>query len=345
MEKEIYAMIADIGGTKTRLQLALFHNPKENPLVVKTQYYATQDYKSFDDIVEDFLQEFEGTEKWPKISTLACAGAIFNNETSLDNVEWTINADAIAKKFKIGKVNLINDFTAKGYSILKIPKEEIIILQEPTKPEAETLLVLGPGTGLGMAILQSYPDQNGEVGYIARGTEGAHASFAAVTGLEKEFCDYYLREVPGYKEEFGYMQCEKVYCGPSLPWIYKFFCMKEGVNAEDLSPEEITERGWKNTDPICRKVIEFWAGVYGNQAADFALTVMPYGGIYLVGNMTEYLSDYLGDRNGPFMKRYLSKDPQNNEKLKQFPIYIIKKKGLGLYGAAVKAQRDYFGLH
>jgi len=70
---------------------------------------------------------------------------------------------------------------------------------------------------------------------------------------------------------------------------------------------------------------------------------LPYGGIYLVGSLTNAVADYINeDPKGLFKKGYFSKGNVINGVLERFPIYIVKTRELGLKGTFVKAQMDAY---
>jgi len=71
------------------------------------------------------------------------------------------------------------------------------------------------------------------------------------------------------------------------------------------------------------------------------LNSLPYGGIFLVGGLTNAISEYLmKDASCPFKSSFYSKGKLINQLLERFPIYIVNQKELGLLGAFVKAQKD-----
>jgi glucokinase len=109
-----------------------------------------------------------------------------------------------------------------------------------------------------------------------------------------------------------------------------------------LNPEAIFEKGVEEEEGPCRDCVNYFLRVYGRVTADIALMTMPYGGIYLVGNMTVFLKDFFTSNNNLFLESFYSKDCNTIEVLKKFPIYLVDRKGLGLYGATLKSQMDLF---
>jgi len=341
-ENIIYSLIGDVGGTNTRLQLISFTKDSSSPQVIKTHFYKTQEAKSLSECLADFLKEFKNTEKYPQNATLAVAGAPYEGRVTLPNTPWpTLDEKELEQEFQISPFALINDFVAIGYSMIKVPKEEIIVLKDAKKLNGATCVVAGPGTGMGECILQPCHHRGGQIGYNVFGTEGGHKNFAPASPLEWDYLNFICQEMPEYIEKFGYVSTERAFCGPGIPNMYKFFCKRENVEPQKLTSEEIIKRALSKEDKICVMVLEFFVSLYAKEVADFALNSLPYGGIYLVGGLTNAISDYLlKDETCPFMKSYYSKGKIINALLERFPIYIVKGKELGLLGAFVKAQKD-----
>jgi glucokinase len=345
-ETQVYSLIGDVGGTNTRLQLISFGSTCTKPVEVKTHFYRTREKASLSECILDFLQEFLGTEKYPKNATLAVAGAPYEGKVTLPNAEWpTLDEQELEKEFKISPFALINDFVAIGYSMAKIPADQMITLHEGKKASNSTMIVTGPGTGMGECIIQPSANLDGKPSYTVFGTEGGHKNFSPTAMLEWEYLNFVLDEFPDIKEKFGYLSTEKAFCGPGIPNIYKFFCRKDDIQDREITSEEIIQRALAKEDPQCVKVLEFFATLYAKEVSNFALNSLPYGGIYLVGGLTNAVGEYLkNESSSPFKAGYFSKGKVINNLLERFPIYIVKEKELGLLGAFVKAQKDAFCL-
>jgi len=112
------------------------------------------------------------------------------------------------------------------------------------------------------------------------------------------------------------------------------------VEIELLDSKLIMQTGIDNTDPIANKVFKMFLSLFGSEVGNFGIRYLCYGGLYLVGNLTMAVMEYL--QNNPdneFMKNLLSKEPILNELLENIPIYAVKYVELGLLGAFEEAQR------
>lgn len=341
-----YALIGDVGGTNTRLQLVSFTQESLTATTIKTNFYRTKDHKSLSECVVDFLKEFKNNTQYPQTAVLAVAGAPYEGRVTLPNTDWpTIDEKELSDEVQIKPFVLINDFVSIGFSIPRVSKEDIVVLHEAKRLNGGTMVVAGPGTGMGECILQPCQCRDGRISYNAFGTEGGHKNFAPNSPLEWEYLNFFMEENPDIIEKFGYVSTEKAFCGPGIPVIYKFFCKKNGVEPSNFTSEDIIKRGLAKSDSVCLRVLEFFVSLYAKEVADFALNSLPYGGIYLVGSLTKAVEEYLlKDSSSPFKASYFSKGKIINQVLERFPIYIVKEKELGLLGSFVKAQKEAFKL-
>ena len=71
---------------------------------------------------------------------------------------------------------------------------------------------------------------------------------------------------------------------------------------------------------------------------DVVVTFLPYGGIYLFGNITNQYVEYL--KKPDFMVNYISHRSYMSEVFKNVPIYVVKKTDLGIEGAYEAGKHD-----
>ncbi len=103
----------------------------------------------------------------------------------------------------------------------------------PAVPRAP-MVVLGPGTGLGQALL-TWDEARGR--YTVWSSEGAHADFAPVGELQRALA-------AAVEAQLGECEVEQVCCGAGIVRIYDFLRAHAGGTAPaGLSPAEVTEKG------------------------------------------------------------------------------------------------------
>ena len=116
-------LAGDIGGTKTNL--ALYDWPTERVEPVRMETFHSADYKSLEEILEEFLtppkppmrldemdaeqsgideETDEALPEEPVKLTAACfgvAGPVLENHAQTTNLPWVVDGAAIAKRFDI----------------------------------------------------------------------------------------------------------------------------------------------------------------------------------------------------------------------------------------------------
>ena len=177
--KLYHSLIADIGGTNARLQYISFTSSSSKYNVLKSQNYLTNNFPSLTELLAHFLEEYLRTDIHPDYTVISIAGPVVDNTVEMANTNWPkIDGNAVGQHFNIKDLQLINDFVAIGYSLLKIPEDDIVKLNDAVKIPGEHIGVVGPGTGLGQCFLFSTPGENGTFEYHVKGTEGGHANMA-----------------------------------------------------------------------------------------------------------------------------------------------------------------------
>ena len=109
--------------------------------------------------------------------TLAVAAPVQNNTAVLTNRAWSIDGDALARRFGLRRVVLLNDFEAVAYCLPQLTTDDRLLVGDAMPRADLPALVLGPGTGFGASLW--LPEAA-----TAVATEGGHAWLAAANELE-----------------------------------------------------------------------------------------------------------------------------------------------------------------
>ena len=175
-----YILSGDIGGTKTLLQLSAADKSRA-PVLQKS--YRSTDYAGLAEMLDEFLCVAGA----PKIAAacLALPSAISGRRVKLTNLSWEVDADAIAARFAIAQIKLINDFEAAALGIAALQAPDLLILQTSTAQTHGVRLVVGAGTGLGVGWLTHNASGLGDE-YSAHPSEGGHMDFAPSDALQSE---------------------------------------------------------------------------------------------------------------------------------------------------------------
>ncbi len=319
-------LAGDIGGTKTRLQLSRYQTDEYS--VIKKCSYASNDYSDFNLIILDFISDIN-----TEISAVCfgVAGPINNDiagdtQAQVTNLPWQLASHALAKLIKVKKVNLINDFQSVGHGLTELHSNDLFELQAGTPQKQGNLLVIGAGTGLGVAQLV-WIDSH----YKIIATEGGHAAFSPSSQIEAELSSYLLKK-------YGYTSIEQVLSGPGLVNIYQFLCHNHQtetgteqfiLNSSDKAAA-IAHHAEIEPNSISAQALAIFIHLYGSHVGDFCLTSFPTGGVYIAGGIAPKILQHI--RHGSFMQAFANKGKMAGI-MKNFPLKVIINPNAGLIGS------------
>jgi glucokinase len=336
-------LAGDIGGTKTILRLV----ESSETLGLKTLYEESFRSGDFPDLVP-MVQKFLTTanSRTPEKACFAIAGPLVKNTAKLTNLTWFLDKDRLIQELGIPSVSLINDFAAVGYGIFGLTKQDLLTLQVGKYQPAAPMAVIGAGTGLGQGFLIRQDNQ-----YQVFPSEGGHADFAPRNELEFQLLKYLVD-----KHDIQRVSVERVVSGLGITSIYQF------LRDRQIAPEspEIAQavRTWeqeaqkaeKTVDPgafigsaalqksdrLSEQTMQLFIEVYGAEAGNLALKLLPYGGLYIAGGIAPKILPLM--ENGSFLLNFTQKGRMGSL-LEEIPVHIILNQQVGLIGAAFSASR------
>ncbi len=348
-------LAGDIGGTKVNLALYDWKNERVDPERAAT--YASSDFESLEDLLEEFLTPAEPEEEEdsepqeeasdsadsheedevpprPHTVDVACfgvAGPVLDNRARTTNLPWTVDGDEIAKRFNIPHVRLLNDLEATAYGLLVLQPDELEVLNAGTPPKTNhAIALIAAGTGLGEATL--FWDG---VRYQPVPSEGGHSDFGPNSDLEIEL----LRHL---RATYLHVSYERVLSGAGLHAIYEFLrenkkneptWLAERLKVAD-PPAAIAEAGLKKQADIAVQALDLFASIYGAEAGNLALKTMALSGVYLAGGIAPKMLAKLKD--GTFMRAFTAKG-RYKRLLSTIPVQVIMNQKAAILGAAAVA--------
>ena len=285
-------------------------------------------FTNFSDILRDFLNR-AGTANHLAAACFAVAGPIVSQQAKLTNLPWQINSADIAHEFSIPHVKLINDFEAAALAIESLSSDDLVTLQAG-QPHAQAMrVVLGAGTGMGVAWLAWLGDR-----YSALSTEAGHMDFAPVNQLQISLFET-------LQHKFGHVSVERLLSGSGLTNIFNFLQMNQitssGLSATNLKEDSgatITTLAQTHRHPIAIKSLNLFAEIYGAYAGNLALAGLCRGGVYLAGGIAPKIINTLS--SGGFMQAFRDKG-RFSALMNEIPVHIITNPEIGLLGAKRKA--------
>lgn len=339
-------LAGDIGGTNTSLRLV--ETPAQQALYEAR--YPSQEFPDLVPIVRQFLAAAGkelGDTPAPEKACFAIAGPILHNTAKLTNLPWLLDTHRLERELSVKPVSLINDFAAVGYGIMGLTSDDLLPLQTGQPQPDAPIAVIGAGTGLGEGFLI----KQGET-YQIFPTEGGHTDFAPRNELEFQLLQY-LRD----KYQISRVSVERVVSGQGIVAIYQF--LRDRLDARE-SPEiahtvktwehetgrkqksvdaaaAISEAALAKSDPLCEEAMEIFVEAYGAEAGNFALKLLPLGGMYIAGGIAAKILPLIQEENR-FMRAFTQKG-RVSALVERVPVSVVLNPKVGLIGAAICAGR------
>ncbi|WP_138502111.1 glucokinase [Nostoc sp. PA-18-2419] len=334
-------LAGDIGGTKTILRL-VEASDSQSLHTIHQQSYQSSDFPDLVPIVRQFL--VKANTSIPHKACFAIAGPIVKNTAKLTNLAWFLDTERLQEELGIPQISLINDFTAIGYGILGLQKQDLHQLQAgKLQPEAP-VAIIGAGTGLGQGFLikqgnnhQIFP------------SEGGHVDFAPRNEIEFQLLKYLLN-----KHDIQRVSVERVVSGMGIVSIYQFLRDRKfatespdiakivrtweqeaGQEERSVDPGAVIGRAAvEKRDRLSEQTLQLFIEAYGTEAGNLALKLLPYGGLYIAGGIAPKILPLIQDSG--FLLNFTQKG-RMRPLLEDIPVYIILNQQVGLIGAALCA--------
>jgi len=320
-------LAGDVGGTKALV--GLFEEGTGRPALVDAREYATRDYAGLEQVIEAFLAAQPSRAGALAAASFGVAGPIVDQVAGLTNVPWVVDAAALAVRFRIPHVTLLNDLQAMAYSVEVLEPGELAVIQEGRAVPTGNAALIAAGTGLGEALLHRVGGR-----LIPSPTEGGHADFAPRTADEIALLGHLVTR-------FGRADYEHVISGPGLSNIHRFThpdgCPACGVApGENAAPARVSAAAVGRACPACVRALEMFVSVYGAEAGNLALRSVATAGVFVGGGIAPKILPAL--RDGRFIDAFRSKAPMEPF-MSRVPVSVILNPHAGLLGAAVHACR------
>ena len=324
------ALVADIGGTNARF--ALTDLQAQSPVIFQEKSLPAAEFASLQHAAEHYLNGLPGgLETHPKYAAIAVASPVSGDEIRLTNRAWSFSQRELQAALKLEKLMVLNDFGAVAHAVAAFTDADRTVLYgDPNAELAGPISVIGPGTGLGVALLvggHRRADKAREWHVVE--TEGGHISYAPLSEEEHAIERWFTAR-------FGRTSNERLLSGAGLSHIDAALSGVEhpSLQAAHLPLREaadIVAAALDGHDLLARKTLARFCAVLGSVAGDTALihgvrTVVIAGGI--VPRFIPFL------RTSAFRERFLAKG-RFAAYLESVAIHIVTHPHPGLLGAAV----------
>lgn len=300
-------LIADVGGTHARF--ALFDDRKT---LIGATTFAVKDYPSLYVALRAYIDQQRVDLD---AACFAVAGPVIHGEVSFSNSPWVCNQEKLRSILGLRDVYLINDFEAQAFGIGVLDKNTVDQIMEGQIDTNFPGLVVGAGTGLGMA---HFIDNHGQITVTV--TEGGHASLPVQNDEEMALLKY-LQQSLGR----SFIRVEDVLSGIGLERLYAYYSPSD----KGRSASELLEMYYQN-DVNVLYCVEVFTRFLARVIRNSILASGARGQVYLSGGMIARLSPQFPART---FRETFELEASPSAFMSNIPIFLIKDHDLGLKGA------------
>ncbi|GLS24738.1 glucokinase [Marinibactrum halimedae] len=312
-------VVADVGGTNARFGL-LKPDGTGRPFSYDVSDIKTlpcEHYGSFQDCFLDYLSTVTAVR--PRAGAIALAGPVIGDEFSMTNRGWRFSLSGLAAEVGLERVEAMNDFAAQAYSILTLKKDQHTQIVEGAAAENAPKVVLGPGTGLGVAGLTHLNDK-----WNVLPGEGGHLRAAPVSPLAAEVIEYLT-------SRYQYVSYERLLSGPGLVNIYQALLAIEGNTGRDITTAaQVSQNAANGESALAMKAVRLFSETLASFAGDVAMLMGARAGVYIGGGIFPKLLPQIAISE--FTSAFRSKGPMSHY-LENIPVEVITGEYLALHGA------------
>jgi glucokinase len=321
-------LVADIGGTNARFALA--RPGPDRPVLERPTVLPAARFASLQQAANHYLDEHD---IHPSRAAFAVASPVTGDEIRMTNRAWSFHREELRTALGCDELQVINDFGATARAVPALHDDECAVLYGETSDAlAAPVTVIGPGTGMGVALLTRFNDQ-----WQVIETEGGHISYAP-HGAEERCIHEWL------KARHDRVSIERVLSGIGLSRIHAALA---GLDpAKTTTPdhslrasEDIARAALSGEDQAARRALARFCAILGSVAGDAAL-IHGSRTVTLAGGIVPCILSFL--RASAFRERFLNKG-RFAAYLESVRIQVITHPTPGLLGAALTALEP--GVH
>ena len=293
-------LLGDIGGTTARF--AVLTGDTLGPI----DHLPVSHYRSLIDAVGSYLSRQDQSRIGAAV--LGVAAPVEGGRCVLINSQWVVDAAELRAAFGFKSISLINDFEAIAHALPYLSGRDVKSLDGGKPLLGESMAVIGPGTGLGMAGVVRRGDRTTIIP-----TEGGHATLPGTSAREDAV-------IVHLREKFGHVSAERVLSGPGLENLHSAVAAIDGTAVSSRTSAEITRQALDRSCPVSVAAVDMFCAMLGTVAGDLALMFRARGGIFIAGGIAPRIVDLLAQSE--FHARFKAKG-RFQAYLESVPIGII----------------------
>lgn len=312
-------VVGDIGGTNARFALAEVDGGRVvslgEPVILPTAKHAglPSAWKAYGEMMDEPL---------PRLASLAIAGPVTGGPVGFLNSHWVVYPDTIEQDLGLDRALLLNDFGAMAHAVHALEPQHFAHVCGPdvSLPEHGAISVLGPGTGLGVAVLQRT-----SAGPVILETEGGHIHFAPLNETERLVSERVAAK-------YGRTSVERIVSGPGFGDIVRALAPDDARDDPALWTAATAGK-----EPLLRQALGLFLDSYGAAAGDLSLAHGALG-VALTGGLTNRLLHLIPGSG--FHARFCDK-ARYRPRMETIPVKLVTHPQPGLFGAAAAFARSH----
>ena len=290
MHRDI-SLVADIGGTNTRVALARGIEVQRDTV----RRYSNAGVSGLDAHLARYMDETQPGQL--SGACVAIAGPVRDGVGQMTNLDWRVDREGLGAVTGARKLAVLNDLQAQGHALGHLNEADLArLLPQPEASAHAARLVVGLGTGFNAA-----PVYDTVGGRFVPPSECGHISMPLLT---PEMAGLATALEPRH----GFAAVEDALSGGGFVRIHRH------LHGEDLEGVEIISR-LSQGDPKATETARLFIEILGTVMGDLALIHLPFGGLYLIGGMARAITPWLDPlgfadafrakgRFGPFMEQF-----------------------------------------
>ena len=210
------SLVADIGGTNTRVALAEGGEMRKDTV----RRYRNAENESLEAVLKRFLGEMGNPDC--KGASVAVAGPVRDGVGKLTNLDWSIDEATLARATRAETVWVLNDLEAQGYSLGVIAAENIkTAIEGRVGRPGSAELVVGIGTGFNASPVLQTP-----YGRAVAASESGHITLPIRSDDDASLAAFIERRT-------GFAAVEDVLSGRGLIRVYAWAAGKDGPDGTE----------------------------------------------------------------------------------------------------------------
>jgi glucokinase len=308
---------ADIGGTNARYAIATIEGQKVTHLTPPITF-LTAAHASLAASWAAFAQAVG--RPLPRAAAIAVACPLAGDVLAFTNNPWVLRRSTLAAELNLGSLTLVNDFGAMGHALSQLKETDFLHLTGPESglPETGAITLLGPGTGLGAALVLRHAGQSHVVA-----TEAGHQDFAPLDPVE----DAILAHL---RARFTRVSVERLISGPGLVNIFEALAAIDNHPSTPTDDKSLWNDAIGEKSPLATAALFRFCQILGAAAGDLALA-HGAAALVLTGGIAPRIAKFLSTSG--FAARFSAKG-RLQPQLAKIPVKLLAHPHPGLLGAA-----------